>query len=172
MDSAAFFFQLKQKIKTSRKCCLVNTKFDISKTVKIKIFVWNSKWYKLNIISRCLTSLKPPKSAVTMNHSQQLELSLGKRTELICIPNNTEYHLFLPEEATIVTSWITFAFLRLIIYSRRSYWIKPVLNRWTLARGTEEVNRLRITNWNSNCNKWHMCSKLLHPANDRWRKLF
>jgi len=23
-----------------------------------------------------------------MNHSQQLELSLGKRTELICTPNN------------------------------------------------------------------------------------
>ena len=44
------------------------------------------KAYKLNIISKCLTSLKPPKSAVTMNHSQQLELSLGKRTEL-CTPN-------------------------------------------------------------------------------------
>jgi len=27
------------------------------------------------------------KSAVTMNHSQKLELSLGKRTELICTPN-------------------------------------------------------------------------------------
>jgi len=85
--SAALFFQLKQKIKTSRKCCLVNTKFDISNTVKIKIFVWNSKQYKLNIISRYLTSLKPPKSVVTINHSQQLELSLGKRTELICTPN-------------------------------------------------------------------------------------
>jgi len=47
----------------------------------------NSKRYKLNIISRYLTSLKPPKSAVIMNHSQQLELSLGKRTELICTPN-------------------------------------------------------------------------------------
>ena len=45
------------------------------------------KAYKLNIISRCLTSLKSPKSAVTMNHSQQLEPSLGKRTELICSPN-------------------------------------------------------------------------------------
>jgi len=42
---------------------------------------------KLNIISRYLTSLKPPKLAVTMNHSQQLEQSLGKRTELICTPN-------------------------------------------------------------------------------------
>jgi len=28
-----------------------------------------------------------PKSAVTMNHSQQLEPSFGKRTELICTPN-------------------------------------------------------------------------------------
>jgi len=27
------------------------------------------------------------KSAVTMNHLQQLEPSLGKRTELICTPN-------------------------------------------------------------------------------------
>jgi len=45
------------------------------------------KRYKLNIVSRCLISLKPPKSTVTMNHSQQLELSLGKRTELICTPN-------------------------------------------------------------------------------------
>ena len=61
------FFQLKQKIKTSRKCCLVNTKFDILNTVKIKVFVWNSKQYKLNIISRCLTSLKLPKSAVSMS---------------------------------------------------------------------------------------------------------
>jgi len=42
---------------------------------------------KLNIISRCLASLKPPKSSVTVNHSQQLESSLGKRTELICTPN-------------------------------------------------------------------------------------
>ena len=33
--SAALFFQLKQKIKIFRKCCLVNTKFDISNTVKI-----------------------------------------------------------------------------------------------------------------------------------------
>ena len=58
--SAALFFQLKEKIKTFRKCCLVNTKFDISNTgSKIKVFVWNSKRYKLNIISRCLTSLKP-----------------------------------------------------------------------------------------------------------------
>jgi len=36
--SAALFFQLKQKIKTSRKCCLGNTKFDISNIVKIKVF--------------------------------------------------------------------------------------------------------------------------------------
>jgi len=85
--SAALFFQLKQKIKTCRKCYLVNTKFDISNTVKIKVFVRNSKRYKLNIISKCLTSLKPSKSAVSMNHSQQLELSLAKRTELICTPN-------------------------------------------------------------------------------------
>jgi len=63
MGFSRTFLQLKQKIKTSRKCCLVNTKFDISNTVKIKVFVWNSKRYKLNIISRCLTSLKPPKSA-------------------------------------------------------------------------------------------------------------
>jgi len=27
------------------------------------------------------------KIVITMNHSQQLELSLGKRTELICTPN-------------------------------------------------------------------------------------
>jgi len=58
--SVTLFFQLKQKIKTSRKYFLVNTKFDISNTVKVKVFVWNSKRYKLNIISRCLTSLKPP----------------------------------------------------------------------------------------------------------------
>jgi len=51
--SAALFFQLKQKIKIFCKCCLVNTKFD---TVKIKVFVRNSKRYKLNIISKCLTS--------------------------------------------------------------------------------------------------------------------
>jgi len=43
--SAALFFQLKQKIETFRKCRLVNTKFDISHTVKIKVFVWNSKRY-------------------------------------------------------------------------------------------------------------------------------
>jgi len=66
---AALFFQLKQKIKTSRKCCLVDTKFNNSNTVKIKVFVWNSKRYKLNIISRCLISLKSPKLAVIMNHS-------------------------------------------------------------------------------------------------------
>ena len=80
-------FQLKQKIKISRKCCLVNTKFDISNTIKIKVFLYETQniIYKLNIICRCLTSLKPPKSA--MNHSQQLKSSLGKRTELICTPN-------------------------------------------------------------------------------------
>jgi len=68
---------------------LVNTKFDISNTVKIIRFLYETQSDKLNIISRCLTSLKPPKSAVTMNHSQQLELSLGKQIELIYTPNNT-----------------------------------------------------------------------------------
>jgi len=87
MGFSRTFLPIKAENQNSRKCCLVNTKFDISNTVKIKVFIWNSKWYKLNIISRCLTSLKPPKSAVTMNHSQQLEPSLGKRTELICTPN-------------------------------------------------------------------------------------
>ncbi|EGI67662.1 hypothetical protein G5I_03707 [Acromyrmex echinatior] len=37
----------------------------------------------------CLTFLKTPKSAVTMNHSQQPEPSFGKRTELICTPNKS-----------------------------------------------------------------------------------
>jgi len=64
--SAALFFQLKQKIKISRKY-LINTKFNISNTVKIKVFVWNSKRYKLNIISRCLTSLKSLKSVVNQS---------------------------------------------------------------------------------------------------------
>jgi len=41
---------------------------------------------KLNIISRCLTSLKPSKSAV-IEPFTTAETTLGKRTELICTSN-------------------------------------------------------------------------------------
>ena len=82
MGFSRTFLPIKAENQNLPQMLLVN-KFDISNTVKIKVFVWNSKRYKLNIISRCLISLKPPKSAITMNHSQQLESFLGKRTEFV-----------------------------------------------------------------------------------------